>query len=305
MKYLIIGAGGTGGSIAGFMAAANKNVTLIARGIHLEAIRKNGLCVERVNDALNVPVKAMTEQEYKESGEKADVIFICVKGYSLESTYSLIEAASHEKTVVIPILNIYGTGEKIAEVFPDLEVLNGCIYIAAAITKPGVITLSGTIFRVVFGRVDGDISSPILKEVEKDLKESGIAALLTEHVRRDTFQKFSFVSPMAAVGAYYNSTAGDAQHPGEIRQAYCDCVKEIEAIAKSMGIVFEDDIVETNLKTLDALVPDCTASMQKDLAKGGNSEIDGLIFEVVRLGKKYGVPTPVYKKISAFFQHLH
>lgn len=301
MKYLVIGAGGTGGSIAGFMTREGKNVVLIARGAHLEAICKDGLKIEKSKGEESIKVNAMTEAEYISSGEKADVIFVCVKGYSVDSIYDLIQNAAHEGSIVIPILNIYGTGERMAKQLPGLEVLNGCIYIAAAILAPGKIKMSGDIFKIVFGRVDGDTSSYVLQQIEKDLRESGIDGILSSDIRRETFEKFSFISPMAATGAYYTSTAGDVQREGKIRETFKDCVREIDMLANAMGIPFGFDIVEKNLKTMDIVEPDCTASMQKDLEKGGNSEMDGLIFEVLRLGKKYGVPVPTYEKISKKF----
>lgn len=301
MNYLIIGAGGTGGCIAGYMAHAGKNVTLIARGRHLEAIQRDGLTIERLHDTLHTSINAVTEQEYTEQKQKADVIFVCVKGYSLESVYGLLRAASHEKTVIIPVLNIYGTGDRIAEVFPELEVLNGCIYIAGEIVRPGMLKMSGDIFRIVYGRRDGNTDIPVLHEIEADLEDSGITPILSANVRRDTFQKYSFVSPMAAVGAYFHSNAGDAKRPGKVRELFAECIREIDALAGAMGIPFEVDIVETNLNIMDALADDCTASMQKDLEKGGDTEMDGLIFEVVRLGRKYHVPVPAYEKIAAKF----
>lgn len=301
MKYLVIGAGGTGGSIAGFMAKAGKNVILIARGAHLEEICKNGLKIDSLKGEEIIKINAMTEADYISSGKKADVIFVCVKGYSLDSIYHLIQNASHKKTVVIPILNIYGTGERMSRQLPELEVLNGCIYIASAISGPGKLKMSGDIFKIVFGRVDGDVSSPILQQIESDLRDCGIEGILSRDIRKETFEKFSFISPMAATGAYYTSTAGDVQKEGEIRETFKSCVQEINMLANSMGILFGFDIVEKNLKIMDTVAPDCTASMQKDLEKGGDSEIDGLIFEVIRLGKKYKVPVPTYEKICKKF----
>lgn len=298
MKYLVIGAGGTGGCIAAFMTKAGKDVCLIARGEHLKEIRKNGLKIEKRGKEEAVTVNAMTQEEYRNSQEKADVFFVCVKGYSLDSVYDLIRVASHKNSIVIPILNIYGTGEKMAKELPGLEVLNGCIYIAGAIDIPGKIKMSGDIFKIIFGRVDGDTSNPLLHQIEKDLRESKINGKLSSDIKRETFEKFSFISPMAATGAYYHSTAGDVQKEGEIRETFKSCVKEIEALADAMEISFGFDIVEKNLAVMDAVAADCTASMQKDLEKGGNSEMDGLIFEPVRLGKRYGIFMPTYEKIA-------
>ena len=127
MKYAIIGAGGTGGSLGFFLTKAGKDVTLIARGKHLEAIRKNGLGMERLWDHKRemIPVKACTVEEYSDT---PDVILVCVKGYSMTETIPVIRKLAGKDTVVLPILNIYGTGGKLQKEFPELTVPDGCIY---------------------------------------------------------------------------------------------------------------------------------------------------------------------------------
>ena len=128
MKYLIAGTGGVGGSIAGFLSLAGKDVTCIARGAHLQSIQTNGLKLKSdLKGEHTLQIKATTAEEFK---GKADVIFVCVKGYSVDSITELIKRASHEKTVVIPILNVYGTGPRIQRLVPGVTVLDGCIYIA-------------------------------------------------------------------------------------------------------------------------------------------------------------------------------
>ncbi|MCD2492807.1 2-dehydropantoate 2-reductase [Lacrimispora sp. NSJ-141] len=302
LRYLVIGAGGTGGCIAGYLAKGGRDVAVIARGAHLEAIRRNGLKIIRPDRVLTISVQAEEEKEYK---EKADVIFVCVKGYSLDSTYELIKKAAHEDTVVIPLLNIYGTGERMSERLPGIRVLNGCIYIAGSIERPGVLRQSGEIFRIIYGSVDGGTENPVCRQAEVDLRACGIEAVYSDDVRRDTFKKYSFVSAMAAVGAFYGSNAGDAKREGAVRSMFVSCVKEIEALAEAMGIDFGEDMAEANLKILHGLADDCTASMQKDLEKGGQTEMDGLVFEVVRLGNKYHVPVPDYLRIAEKFKfHL-
>ena len=115
----------------------------------------------------------------------------------------------------------------------------------------------------------------------------------------DCLRKFSYVSPQGACGLYYDVPAGAFQEPGEIRDCFAGLVKEVSDLADAMGIGFGEDIVEANLKILAGLSPDMTTSLQRDVAAGKASEIDGLIYEVVRMGKKYGVSTPLYEKISA------
>lgn len=297
MKYLVIGAGGTGGSIGAYMTEAGKDVTLIARGEHLRQMQEHGLRMEttKKGDYTVNPIRATDMDHYE---EQPDIIFVCVKGYSLEDTIPFIRRIAKENTIVIPILNIYGTGGRMQEKLPGLLVTDGCIYIAGEIKEPGTILLRGDIFRIVYGVRDPKELRPELFEVAKDLKDSGIEGVLSDNIRRDALQKFAYVSPMAACGLYYHVSAGDVQITGEPRDTFVKLMKEIDALAVAMGVPFLVDIVTTNLQILDTLNPEASTSMQRDVYAGKSSEIDGLIYEVERLGQQYGVPTPTYTMVA-------
>lgn len=294
MKYLVIGAGGTGGPLTAYLAEAGKDVTAIARGEHLAKIRESGIRLETTFAGARTvsPVKASDMGHY---GEKADVIFVCVKGYSLADTVPFIRKASHSGTIVIPILNIYGTGGQLQKELPGLLVTDGCVYVSANIQSPGTILMHGEIFRVVFGVRRQEEYRTELVQIARDLEDAGIETVLSDNIRRDALRKFSYVSPMGVCGVYYGVSAGDVQRAGREREFFCTLIREIEAIADAMGISFGEDMTEVNLKILDALDPVATTSMQRDLRAGRQSEADGLIGEVVRLGEKYGVPTPAYR----------
>lgn len=193
MKYAIIGAGGTGGSLGFFLTKAGKDVTLIARGKHLEAIRKNGLGMERLWDHKRemIPVKACTVEEYSDT---PDVILVCVKGYSMTETIPVIRKLAGKDTVVLPILNIYGTGGKLQKEFPELTVPDGCIYVSANILEPGVILRHGKILRVVFGARKPEEETEKMREIAKDMACENIEVILSEDIRRDAMVKFSYVS---------------------------------------------------------------------------------------------------------------
>lgn len=300
MKYLVIGAGGTGGSIGAFMTEAGKDVTVIARGKHLEAIQKHGLKMETTSKGNYTvfPMKAWDMQHYH---EQPDVIFNCVKGYSLPDTIPFIKRVAHKDTIVIPILNIYGTGGRMQEMLPELLVTDGCIYISAEIKEPGTIMQAGDIFRVIYGVRKPEEYRPVLEQVAADLQDSGITGIVSDNIRRDALQKFSYVSPMAACGVYYDIRAGAAQQEGKVRDTFVALIREINALAQAMDIHFTVDVVQTNLKILDSLSPAASTSMQRDVKQGKNSEMNGLIFEVVRLGREYGVPLPTYEMMA---EHL-
>lgn len=296
MKYLIYGAGGIGGCLAAFLAQGGKDVSLIARGAHLEAIQKNGLVLETGHGTFAVPVRACEQEQVT---DKPDVIFVCVKGYSLEGTLPTLKRLSDGHTIVIPLLNIYGTGARLQPELSPALVTDGCIYIAAEIKAPGTVHMSGDIFRVVFGpRTQGEYR-PELEEVARDLNDCGVEGILSQDIQRDALMKFSVVSPMAACGIYHDIQVGGMQAPGQPREDFKALVAEIRALAQAMGYPFPEDPVARNLAIQDALDPDASTSLKRDLDAGKPSEVDGLIFEVVRLGRKYHVPTPMYDKVAA------
>ena len=296
MKYCVIGAGGTGGCIAAYMARAGKDVTVIARGGHLEKIRSQGIRLETVQGTEVVsPVRAHEMSSYR---DKPDVVFVCVKEYSLDSVVPFIRNVSKKDTIVIPVLNLYGTGARLQKELPGLLVADGCIYIAAQIKEPGTIQMNGTIFRIVYGvRDPGDMRLELF-HIAEDLRQSGIEAVLSENIRRDALQKFSYVSPMAAAGMYFHAKAERFQVTGDERDTFAALVKEIDRLAEAMGISFQVDIVRNNLAILDALSPEASTSMQRDLEAGKPSEIDGLVFAVLCMAEQYGVELPVYQRIA-------
>ena len=301
MNYLIAGTGGVGGSIAAFLALAGKDVTCIARGEHLTAIRQNGLKLHsdlKGEHTLHIP--ACTAEEYQ---GKADVIFVCVKGYSVDSITDLIRRAAKPDTVVIPILNVYGTGPRIQRLVPGVTVLDGCIYIVGFVSGKGEITQMGKIFRLVYGAHKGtDVSRDTLLAVKRDLEDSGIKADLSDDINRDTFVKWSFISAMAVTGAYYDVPMGEVQKPGEIRDTFIGLSRESNELGRRLGIDLPADLVEYNLKVIDKLDPHSTASMQKDLARGHESEVQGLLFDLIDAAEAHGVNIPTYRRVAEKFK---
>lgn len=303
LSYLIVGTGGVGGSIAGFLALAGKKVSCIARGEHLEALRSKGLRLHsdlKGEHTLHLP--ATTAEEY---AGKADVIFVCVKGYSIESIAPVIERAAKPDTLVIPILNVYGTGMKIQRLVPQVTVLDGCIYIVGFVSGKGEITQMGQVFRLLFGaRRDTPVATERLEAIRRDLAESGIEAILSDDIDRDTFVKWSFISAMAVTGAYYDVPMGEVQKPGVVRDTFAGLSRESTALGLKLGVQFTEDNVAHHLKVIDSLDPQSTASMQKDLARGHQSEVQGMLFDLIDAAEAEGIDIPTYRMVAEkFMQH--
>lgn len=319
MKYIIIGAGGAGGILGFYMTKAGKDVTLIARNAHLEAMKKQGLSVQKMwtNETETIPVSAESMESYEAKGEKADVILVCVKKYSLDSCIPFIQNISHENTIVVPVLNVYGTGAYLQEKLPKVLVTDGCIYVSANIKQAGVLLQHGEILRVFFGvrekedlkklngQLDGEYKAErLLKKIAQDFKDSGIDGILSDNIKRDALTKFSYVSPIGTAGLYLHAVAGDFQREGEARELFKTLIREIVTLANAMGITFEEDLVERNLKILSNLPEEATTSMQRDVMEGKQSEIDGLVYEVVRMAKKYGGEVPAYERAAEKFREM-
>lgn len=299
MKYVIIGAGGTGGCLGGFLAAGGHDVTLIARNRHLEEIQKNGLFLKSstLGNIRIHSLKACTMDEYTET---PDVIFVCVKFYSLDDVIPFIQRTASADTLVIPILNVFGTGQLLQQSCPVPVILDGCIYIYSMIDSPGTVIQPRPIFRVFFGFRSGQSRrlEQTAHTVEQNLRDSGIDAFFTDEIEKEALTKFSYVSPIGAAGIYLNKTGGAFKHPGEAQDLFLSLVHEIETLGHAMGIRFEEDLAERNLKILSDLDDASTTSMQRDVLHGGPSEIDGLVHRIVRLADQYGLELPCYRNIS-------
>jgi len=301
MKYLIVGTGGIGGSLGAFLARADNDVDFIARGEHLNQIRQNGLIVSSdIFGDFTVDAKAFTVQEYE---QKADVIFVCVKGYALEGIKELLIKASHNNTVIIPLLNGLNIGDKIEKITNSkITVLDGCLYLHGYISSPGKIRQIGKNNKIVFGIRKGKTADiNILKHVKNDLIKSGMNAIISDNIAADIFKKFACNASFGVCGAYYNITTGQMQKQGQYRQTAINMLKELNSLAKAYGVVLNEDLIDASLKFVDSFAPDSKSSLQRDIESNKQSEIDTILFDVVRNCREYKVDAPVYEKIAKHF----
>ena len=291
MKCLVIGAGGVGGSLAALLALAGNEVTCVARGEHKEKMLAHGLRFHSgIKGEQVVPcyvydgtgerpgeIGVATTETYR---GKAELILVCVKGYSVDSVADCIVRASGERTVVLPILNVYGSGPRIARACPGSRVIDGCIYIVGYIQAPEE-----------------------LETVRRTLADAGVKAILSEDIDRDTFAKWGFISAMAGTGAFFDAPMGAVQREGEERDVFIGLTKESTALGERLGIRFREDPVAANLRVIDALDPQTTSSLQKDLKKGRESEIEGQLFDMLDACRKQGIEAPTYERVVAKFRN--
>ncbi|NMC56730.1 MAG: 2-dehydropantoate 2-reductase, partial [Eubacteriaceae bacterium] len=266
MKYLIVGTGGIGGSLGAFLARAGKDVTFIARGEHLQQIKQNGLKVSSdiFGDFVIDNVSAVTEEEYI---GKTDVIFVCVKGYALNGIKDLLIKASIPSTVIIPILNGLNIGDKIEKMIgKDKTVLDGCLYLHGYIQNPGEIKQIGTSNKILFGiRKERKADINILKQIQDDLTDAGMNAVISDNIECDIYKKFACNASFGVCGAYYGIKTGDMQHDGIYRNTAIELLKELDTLATAQGVEFDEDLTEASLRFIDNFSPDAKSSFQRDI----------------------------------------
>jgi len=313
MKYLIVGTGGVGGSIAGFLAKAGKEVECIARGEHLEAIRQNGLTLhtDLLNDTIVAKVPAYSVEEYarllekRTIDERPDVVIISVKGYSLEEMAPMIDMLAKPNALCIPILNGYGVGPKLQNLVEHSVVLDGLIYINSYIESPGVIRQKGRVFNLVYGaRTEQRVPASRLEQIAMDMRQAAIKVEVSVDINTDTFIKWGFISAMSCTGAYFDCPMREIQHPGEARQLFTALCRESYALGMKLGIRMPADYMIHNLSMIDHCDPDTTASMQRDISQHHQSEIDGQLFALADLGHKVGADMTTYDKVCEKFKNL-
>ena len=295
LRYMIIGAGGVGGPVGAYLSKSGADTTLIARGKHLAVLQEHGLTlVSGENERESIPVKAIDMDGFlaaREQGAPApDVIFVCVKGYSLADTVPFIRKAAGRDAVVIPVLNIYGTGRALQAELPELLVTDGCIYISANRIAPGVIQKHGAICRIVYGLPSHKTDHPVLQQVETDLKNAGIDPVYSPYVERDTLLKFAYVSPNAACGQYYHAKAAEMQHPGEVRDSFVRLMKEVVALADKAGGAGRAQPAHSGRTCTDCVYLYAARYGSRQAVRGGWSDLSGCASgRAVRRGRA-GVP---------------
>ncbi len=295
----MLGAGAVGGCLGGYLAYKGENVTFIARGKHLDAIRENGLRIidSPFGDICIKDAKAMTCAEYQ---DKADVIFVCVKDYSLGDLYPFIERAAHENTFILPVLNGLDVGEHIAEHVHTGIVLGGAIYISAFIREPGVIAnIAGNTGGLLMGELSGGcMHSAELENLAETIRNAGVKVEISDNIGQDIFRKFMCVSAISATNCFFNTPMGEIRHPGPQRALIACCIRELLNIADMKGYVYEEDQTADIMSRVDNMEYGATTSMQRDWAAGRECEIDAQIYEPVRIGEKMGLYMPAYRLVS-------
>jgi len=294
MRIAIFGTGGVGGYFGGLLAHSGHEVTFIARGEHLRAIRAAGLKVKSVNGDFTVHPAQATDTP-ADVGSVAYVV-VAVKHYSLREAASRLRPLVGPETTVVPLLNGVDAHELLIEAVGTGPVVSGLCSLVSLVEAPGVIRQESKLRRVVVGELDRRKSDRVERLVEA-WAAAGAEAIHAEDILVALWTKFVFIASFGGVTALARCTAGELLGSCETRELFIQAMREVEAVARARHIELAPDAVERGLSIAVDFEPTATSSMQRDVAAGKPFELEAFSGTVVQLGVEVGVPTPVHRMI--------
>jgi 2-dehydropantoate 2-reductase len=294
MKIAVIGTGGVGGYYGGRLAEAGNEVWFLARGRHLEEIRRCGLKVKsRLGDMLIKPANATDNP--KDIGP-VDLVIIAVKLWDTDSAIEAAKPLLGPDTAVVSLQNGIEAVDKLVAAFGKARVLGGSCQIAAVISGPGIILHTGTMARLTVGELDGK-STPRLEALTATCKAAKIDFAATPDIDKAIWQKFVFLSSFSGVTTLARLPKGPIYADPDTRALFSDAIAEAVAVARARGVRLADDIVDALMKFAEGLPDDMKSSMLGDLERGARLEVPWLSGTVAKLGASLGVSTPVHRVI--------
>jgi len=294
MKIVILGSGGVGGYFGGRLAAAGSDVTFVARGAHLAALRRNGLKITSPRGDLHIP-QIKTAETIGEI-ETADLVVVGVKLWDTESVAASLKPIAERGAAIISLQNGVQKDDILRKYVPADSVMGGVCYIAAVISEPGVIEHAGTMQRLVFGEYGGPKSSRA-EAFLAACQAASIDAELSDAIERLIWEKFVFLVGLSGMTSKFRTPIGPIRENAQKRAMLFETMREVVAVGRAKGVSLRPDFAEDRLAFCDTIPATMTSSMQVDLERGNRLELPWLSGAVVDLGAELGVPTPANKVI--------
>jgi len=290
MKYVVMGVGGVGGYFGARLAAHGNEVAFIARGRHAEALRRHGLSVTS-------PLGDVHIEHPDVPGDMAhigfaDIILFCVKLWDVEAAAEQLKPLLASDTAVIPFQNGVSVTERLEKILGRKHVMGGVAKISATLERPGHIRHVGTLAALIFGELDGHRSWRA-ECMDAACQGAGIEARLSENIALDLWEKFVFLAPMAAAACLERAPIGTVLGERGARARLVAMIEEAVAVGRAKGIALPPDAAERALAGARLLPDKAKPSMLVDLEHGRQLELDWLTGEVARLGRDFGVATPI------------
>ena len=300
MRILIFGTGGVGGYYGGRLAQAGEDVTFIARGEHLRAIRTTGLRVDcPTGDFVVFPAKA-TDQ-VTEVGE-VELVIVAVKAWQVPEAARALKAVVGTNTTVMPMQNGVDAVPQLVAELGSTSVIGGLCRIFSFVVEPGHIRHAGYTPSVIIGELDNRRTDRITR-IEQLFKHAGEGITVATDIQVALWTKFLFIASFSGVGAMANAPAGVVRTDPNWRAQMISAMEEIYELAHARGIELPPDSVDKVMASVDGLAEDVTSSMQRDIIAGKPSELESQNGAVVRMARETGVEVPTHELIYQTLKH--
>ena len=294
MKIAVIGAGGVGGYFGGRLAEAGNDVWFVARGRHLQEMKRCGLKVKsRLGDILVKPVQAT--EDPAEIGP-VDLVIIAVKLWDTDAAIATAKKLLKADTAVVSLQNGIEAIDRLVAAFGKQRVLGGVCHIAAVISGPGIILHTGPMAKLTLGELDGSTSAR-LEALSAAAKDAKIDFVASTEIEKAIWHKYVFLSSFAGVTTLTRLPKGPIMAEPETRAMLKQAIAETVAVGRARGIKLADDLPDALIKFAEGLPDDMKSSMLGDLERGAKLELPWLSGTVAQLGASLGVATPVHKAI--------
>ena len=299
MKIAVMATGGVGGYFGGRLAEANHEVSFIARGAHLDAIRDKGLKVESLYGDVHLPDAKATN--HPSDIGPVDVVIFAVKLGDMEEAAKACSPLLGDNTAVIPFLNGVDAPATLTRLLGPKYACGGVTYIFSSISRPGCIRHVGKFARLVFGELDGRPSKR-LKAFETACSESGIETSLSDDIMGAVWEKFSVLVPLSGITAGARSPVGPIRAEPLGYEIFTAAMMEAISVGKAKGIALPDDLQGRHIQFFNDLSDEMKTSMLVDLEAGKALEAPWLSGAVSRMGREVGIATPVNDTLFAVLQ---
>ncbi|MDP9615399.1 MULTISPECIES: ketopantoate reductase family protein [Streptomyces] len=295
MRIAVIGAGGVGGYFGARLAAAGDDVTFVARGRHLAAIREKGLTVRSPLGELRVPAEAVVPavSDLKEP----DLVVVAVKLWDTEDVARQVAPLAEGGAAVVSFQNGVQKDTVLRRHLPAGAVLGGVSYVSAFIEEPGVVVHHGTMQRLVFGEY-GREASPRARRFLDSCLAAGIDAEISGDIERVIWEKFVFLVGLSGTTSAVRQPIGVVRADPGSRTLLREVMHEAVAVGRAMGVALDPGFADERLAFCDTLPATMTSSMHNDLVHGNRLELGWLSGAVAELGAGLGVATPRNRTIA-------
>ncbi len=298
MRIAVMGAGAVGGYFGAKLAASGQSAAFIARGQHLEILRKDGLKIKSPHGELHI--RSLFTSNPAEVGP-VDLILFCVKSYDTEKAAKEIAPLVRENTRILSLQNGIDNPDKIAALWGKSRTLAGVVYIGACVSAPGLIEHSSG-GRIVLGELDGEVSEET-ERVDELFSDSQIPCVLSTEIRKVMWKKLVWNAPFGALSCLARATVKEIMESDSLRKLALDCMEEIRAAAKSQGIELELSVVEEAMN-LSRSIGDFKPSMFQDLEAGKPLEYEAFNGVVLNRLQQTGNKAPINETFYALLKFL-